>query len=285
MIPNDVCTGGTAGAWNSNTSIAASWKARSFMSKQKVGVATQPAVKTETPRPRSAQAPKYGVLADAFRQRITRGDWPPGYRLAPLDVLAQQHGVARLTARQAVQVLVQQGWLESTPGRGTRVMAHTAHVQRVQLQTRLVDLARMYQETPPQIHTLSESVGPLPASCRRDDTRYVCLQRVHADAGQPYCTIDVYVDQSVFRRAAQRFRRRAAIPVLVSLPGVAIASARQVLTVGVADPRVAALLTIPVNAPVVFVERVFQDAAQRIVYYAHVVYRGDAVQLDIDLVV
>lgn len=234
---------------------------------------------------RSGKAPKYGVLADTFRQRILRGIWPPGSCLPSLNELAQEFGVARLTARQAVQLLVQDGWLQARQGAGTFVMDVLPAVKNIKVETSLQALSDMYVATPPEIRTISETVGPLPPGWRRDDTQYACLKRVHSDKGIPYCVIDVYIDLELFKRAAKRFRERAAIPVLMSLKNCRVVRAHQTLTVGTADEDVATLIDVPVNAPVAFVERAFEDASGHIVYFAVVVYRGEAVRLDISLTV
>lgn len=237
------------------------------------------------PSVRSGTAPKYGVVADTLRQRIRRGTWPPGTRVPSLHLLAEEFGVARLTARQAVQVLVQEGLLSARQGQGTFVTDLQPSIKNIKVQTTLQALSAMYVETPPDIRTITETVGPLPPHKAQDDTPYVRLRRVHSDNNVAYCVITVHIDAAVFARAPKRFRKQAAIPVLLSLDGISIARAHQTLTVGTADAEVAALLAIPVNAPVAFVERTFENSGGHIVYFAEVIYRGEAVRLDIELTV
>ena len=45
--------------------------------------------------------PRYFQLADLFRQRIARGEWPEKHRLPTLEALAAEFSVARVTVRQA----------------------------------------------------------------------------------------------------------------------------------------------------------------------------------------
>lgn len=72
--------------------------------------------------PRSPR-PLYQQLADQLRQQIITGAWPAGYRLAPELELAAQLGVSRGTVRQAMDLLVDQGLLQRTPGKGSFVRA------------------------------------------------------------------------------------------------------------------------------------------------------------------
>lgn len=234
----------------------------------------------------AGNAPKYGVVANALRQRIGRGLWPAGTRVPSLLALAEEFGVARLTARQAVQLLVDEGLLDARRGRGTVVTGHHPRaVKNIQVQTTLQALGAMYLRAPPEIRTLSESVGPLPLGHRRDDRDYVRLQRVHSEAGSAYCVITLYIDAAVFAVAPRRFREKAVIPVLLSLPECRVQRARQTMTVGTADADVAAHLGVAPNAPVAFVERVFEGKGGHVIYRAEVIYRGEAVRLEIDLTV
>ncbi len=241
---------------------------------------------------RAGNAPKYGVVANALRQRIARGLWPAGTRVPSLHALAAEFGVARLTARQAVQLLVDEGLLDARRGSGTVVTGQPPPVKNIQVQTTLAALGAMYLKTPPDIRTLSESVGPLPPGRRRGHDGhggrpgdYVRLQRVHADGGVAYCVITLYIDAAVFALAPRALREQAVIPVLLSLPGCRVQHAHQTMTVGTADADVAGHLGVAPNAPVAFVERVFEGENGHVIYLAEVIYRGEAVRLEIDLTV
>jgi GntR family transcriptional regulator len=64
---------------------------------------------------------------------------------------------------------------------------------------------------------------------------------------------------------------------------VAFGSAHQTLTVGRADMETARLLDMDVGGPVAEVRRVITDRSDRVIYVAEIVYRGDFVRLDIQL--
>lgn len=64
---------------------------------------------------------RYAVVAAALRERVLRGEWPPGTALPPEHKLAVAHGVALGTLRQALQLLVAEGLIERVHGRGTFV--------------------------------------------------------------------------------------------------------------------------------------------------------------------
>jgi GntR family transcriptional regulator len=113
--------------------------------------------------------------------------------------------------------------------------------------------------------------------------RYAYMRRVHLRDGKPYCVIDIYLQESIFRKAPARFRAKTVIPLLTSMKGVDIHTAQQVLTISTADMEVAQHLELPVNAPVAEVRRIFKDSAGIVIYLADVTYRGDAIRLEMDL--
>ncbi len=230
--------------------------------------------------------PRYLQIADLMRQRISRGQWSEGQKLPSLEALVEEFGVARVTVRQAVDLLARDGLVSPQQGRGTFVTARPPSNQWLKVQTSLEELAKVYSDTKPEIVNTDESIARAPL---RDDDglaaeQYVYMRRVHSREGQPYCVINIYLDERIFRKHPKRFRNETVIPLLAALPrDVGIAHARQVLTIGTADMEVARLLQVPVNAPVADVRRVFTDARGRVIYLGEVTYRGDFIHLEMDL--
>jgi GntR family transcriptional regulator len=228
-------------------------------------------------------APRYRQIADLMRQRITRGQWVKGEKLPSLEVLVEQFGVARVTVRQAMELLARDGLVSAQRGRGTFVTDRPPRSQWLNVQTSLDELVKVYRDTRPEIVNIDESIARAPVA---DDDgtpaeRYAFMRRVHSREGRPYCVINIYLDERLFRRRPRRFRNQTVIPQLVEM-GV-VAHARQVLTVGTADMEVASLLRVPVNAPVAEVRRVFTDADRRVIYLGEVTYRGDFIHVEMDL--
>ncbi len=229
--------------------------------------------------------PRYLQIADLMRQRIARGQWAQGDKLPSLEALVEQFGVSRVTVRQAIELLSRDGLVSPQQGRGTFVTGRPPDTRWLKVQTTLEELAHVYRDTRPEIVNIQESISraPLRPEDGRPAERYVAMRRVHSRQGQPYCVIDIYLDEKVFRRHPKRFRQETVIPILTAMTEGGVARARQVLTIGTADMEVAGQLHIPVNAPVALVRRVFTDAAGRVIYLGEVTYRGDFIHLEMDL--
>jgi DNA-binding GntR family transcriptional regulator len=68
-----------------------------------------------------SDVPPYQQIADDLRQQITSGARPPRGRLPSADSITQETGVAKVTARKALKVLVDEGYAVMRPGWGTFV--------------------------------------------------------------------------------------------------------------------------------------------------------------------
>ena len=68
-----------------------------------------------------SSVPVYRQVAAILRQRIDDGTYQRGRRLPSITTLVQEFGIAQLTARKALRVLVDEGVAEMSPGMGTFV--------------------------------------------------------------------------------------------------------------------------------------------------------------------
>jgi GntR family transcriptional regulator len=229
--------------------------------------------------------PRYAQLAELLRRRIERGTWRAGGKLPTLEALMAEFGVARVTVRQAINLLARDGLVRAERGRGTFVLAQPGPREGLHLATSLAAIADIYRNDEPKL-TLIDEASATPRLLASDGTpapRYRFLRRVHSRDGEAYCAISIFLDERVFRKAASRFRRRTVVPVLLDLADVRIGKAWQTLTIGTADVEVARLIGMPVNAPVAEVRRVVQDANGTVIYLGEVTYRGDYIRLEMDL--
>lgn len=229
--------------------------------------------------------PLYVQVADLMRQRIQRRQWPSGHRLPTLAEMVGEFGVARVTIRQAMDMLEAEGVIVRRQGLGTFVAGAVAGDPPLRVATSLDALAATFSGTAPGIVTLAEgeAMPLLRPTEGRLATGYHFMRRVHSQDGKPYAVIAIHLAAAIFARAPDRFRTGLVIPLLLSQPGIEIARAYQTLTIGTADVETAAHLGIAANAPIADVRRVFTDADGVVIYLGEVTYRGDFVRVEMDL--
>jgi DNA-binding GntR family transcriptional regulator len=70
--------------------------------------------------------PKYAQVVAEIRQRIDRGDYPPGSLLPSEHQLVEEFGVSRPTIVKSLSALRQDGWIDTQQGRGSFVRGRPA---------------------------------------------------------------------------------------------------------------------------------------------------------------
>lgn len=232
----------------------------------------------------SSREPLYLQVAEVLRQRIVRGDWRVGDRLPSLLELAEEFSVARVTARQAVKLLEEEGYVAPKRGRGTTVLERPEGFQKFDVKTRLSEMIELYRKDVPDVDLLEDRSASLPAYVEGQRCEgYHMLRRTHARDGKRYCVIDLYLARGMFERHEKRLRSELALPVMLDAPDIEIATARQTMTIGKCDMENAALLGLSVGEPIANVRRTICDGQGVVLYFADVIYRGDFIILDMDL--
>lgn len=238
--------------------------------------------------PRTGAPPRYLQLYEVLRARLEAGRWRPGETLPPIPALMAEFDASRVTIRQALGKLEAEGAVRKRRGVGTTVERDLTAARWVNLPTSLAELVATIRTIKPKVLNLERGASlpevPIPADERAADA-YVRMRRVHLRDGEPYCLIDLALDEALYRRSPARFRRHPVLSVMNAIPGLRIASARQSLTIRSADVDEARHLSIEAGAPVADVRRTITDARGIVIYAAVVLYPSRSVRLDMNLLV
>ncbi len=228
--------------------------------------------------------PLYLQIASTLRRRIETGQWQLGDQISTIPDLEREFGVARVTIRQAIDILDKEGLISRQQGRGTFVTKTIEVNHWLTLEVSLSSLVEMIDENVPiflDVHT----VPPLRlgASDGEPADEYVFLKSIQSRDGEPYGLVQAHVAKSIFDRAPDAFRQRTALPVLAKMPGIRIGRAHQTLVIRAAETDIADYLEIAVNAPTAEAHCVVTDDQNVAIYVAEIVYRGDRIKFDIEL--
>lgn len=234
---------------------------------------------------RRGKIPAYIQVAAALRRRIESGDWQPLQQISTLEELEQEFQVARVTVRQAVDMLENEGLVTRQQGRGTFVNAHVNDKRWLKLETTWDSMVESIQDNvpkfikvpnPPATPRLAEGEGTLAPE-------YVFLRSVQLKDGVPYAVVNLHLARDIFDRKPDEFMKRTALPLVAKMPGLAIKHAHQTMVIGTADRETADLLRISLSAPTAECRWVVTDASNTAIYVADITYRSDCIKLSIDL--
>ncbi|MDX2202953.1 MAG: GntR family transcriptional regulator [Hyphomicrobiaceae bacterium] len=232
-----------------------------------------------------SRVPRYLQVASVLRRRISDGFWPVGARIATLEELETEFDVARVTVRQAIDLLAGEGLVKSFQGRGTFVTKAPGVDRWLQLATDWQSLIAPIRDNVP--FPLPPGPEPAPRIEENDGApakHYVFLRSIQKRDGKPYAFARVHLAKEVHDKAPQAFASRVALAVLAELPGLSISRAHQTLAIGAADVETARHLEIPLNAPTAEARCVVADAAGTVIYVGEITYPGDCVRLNIELI-
>lgn len=232
-----------------------------------------------------SRVPLYIQVASVMRGRVQSGVWSPGDRIPSLEALEREFAVARVTIRQAVDVLRTEGLLDAQQGRGTFVAGSVSARHELRLATTwdgLIEMARdnVFRSVRRTEGATPPRLGPADGRAAPDYVRLVSLQDRD---GEPYSVVDLHLARAIYEREPERFTSEPALPLIAALPGVRIGDARQTLVIESADLATADRLNIAVGAPTIESHCVVVDASGVAIYVADVTYRSDRMKLEIGL--
>ena len=232
-----------------------------------------------------SRVPRYLQVASVLRRRIRDGIWSVGEKIATLEELEREFGVARLTVRQAIDLLQSEGLVKSFQGRGTFVTKAVENDSWLQLATAWEGLIGPIRANVPHLLPSAEQPAPriedgagIPAPA------YVFIRSIQKRGSEPYAFARVHVAKHIYARNPKAFSSRVALAVLSEMDGIAISRAHQTLVIGAADMETARNLSIALNAPTAEARCVVTDANGVVIYVGEITYPGDCVRLNIELI-
>jgi GntR family transcriptional regulator len=232
-----------------------------------------------------SRVPLYIQVASVMRRRIETKQWHPGEKIPTLVELEREFQVARVTVRQAVDILRDEGLLRSQQGRGTFAAEKSADRHWFKLATTwdvLIEsikhnvVKRIKVDNAPPLPTLRDGEGALA-------DRYVFQRSVQYKDAKPYGIVSLHLANTLYKRAPEVFRQHPALPVIAGWKDVDIRHAHQTVVIGSADPTSSDLLQIALGAPTAECRCVLIDRDDVAIYVADIIYRSDAIQMHIDL--
>ncbi|WP_366555462.1 GntR family transcriptional regulator [Aquibaculum sediminis] len=235
---------------------------------------------------RRNRVPLYVQLADIMRRRISDGTWPLGERIPTLNLLVAEFGVARITVRQALTILEQEGLVARYRAKGSFAVKRPPSERWLRLRTDVHSLESVVLTSDTRFLACHPAADPpeLDEEDGRAAEAYQFLRREISRDGIRYALVDVHLARHLFDSYdLADLERRTITTMLQEDPTVGPMDGHQTLTIASADAETSKLMDMPLNAPIALVRRVLRSADGTAIYVAHATYRGEFVRLDIAL--
>ncbi len=226
----------------------------------------------------NSPVPKYYQLKEIIRDMIEKDELAAGRVIPPERELCERYGVSRMTARQAVMELVNEGLLYRVQGLGTFVAEAKVHQETRRLTSFTEDMRKRGMEPSSEVLGVDEeSAGPVVARMLRIDAgaRIVRVRRVrHAD-GRPMALETSHLLYEKAKGIIGVDLSGRSLYEELSKAGVSIADAEQSYEAVLVNEAESEHLGVPVGSPALLIERLTFDAQERPFEYVKSVYRGD----------
>ena len=229
--------------------------------------------------------PLYLQVSSTLRRRIESGYWKKGEQISTIEELEREFEVARVTVRQAIDLLQDEGLVRRQQGKGTFVKKHIKENRWLRLEIGMSSLLETIAQNVPHFLNINHvSEPPLLHEGSGDlADAYVNHRSVQSKNKEPYGLVDVHLAKHIFDMAPDEFESNIALPMLSRLEGISISRAHQTLVISTADTETSHLLKTPLNAPVAEANCIVTDDQNVAIYVADIIYRGDCIKFDIEL--
>jgi GntR family transcriptional regulator len=232
-----------------------------------------------TGRVNAGPLPRYYQLKEIIRERIRGGEWVPGSLIPSERELCEQYGISRMTARQSITELVNEGLLYREQGRGTYV-GHPKIPQQLLRLTGFTEDIRA-REQRPGAKVLTAEMWPA------DDTT---AERLRIRAGQPVFLLrrlrladakPLALETTCIsfigceRLLENDFALHSLYHLLETRYDVPPLEAEQEIEADLARDEDARHLEVAIGSPVLRTRRVTATRRNQPIEYAMSVYRGD----------
>mgnify|MGYP001791754823 CR=1 FL=1 len=210
---------------------------------------------------------RFRQIADDLQERVALGEFGDNGSLDSESALCARYEVSRVTVRRALEMLREQGLVQSRQGSGwfatggsfhqrlalgTFRHADSAVAESGQVITRRV-LEFGYRQASP---VLSSTLG-LAAEVAAGDVLHCRSVRTVDDV--PLDLVEEWVPAAVAGRVSRADSATPGIWASLQRDGHRVASVRQTITAGIASTNDAALLDVAVGAPLLLVRRLALD--------------------------
>ncbi len=225
---------------------------------------------------------RYHQIAEALRLRVAAGEFDSS-RLLPSEArLGKHYEASRVTVRKALDLLREEGIVESRQGFGWMVAVTPVRQPLSALTTMEAQLRASGRQPERRIIEFSfrnAAEASLPAAAKLGD-RVLEVKRLNLADGEPFALVSVWCRDDL---GADLSRRQVAQQSFYELLPVRLGGATQTIGAAVVAPADAALLGVPLGSAVLSVERTTFDTQGTAVLVAHHIFPAHLTQFVVDL--
>jgi GntR family transcriptional regulator len=228
----------------------------------------------------SPSLPTYYLIKNLIRKRILDGTYPLGTKIPSEMELSEEFGVHRLTARHALTLLVQEGYLERFRKRGTFVSKRVKEFVGLEFRGSFADLfdhvakfkakkIEILKQLPPVMVADLFQLDP-----KKDEV--TVIKRVRFLGKSPASFTVSYLPLDIGDKLSKEdLYQMSLLKIFKEKLNIPLGEAFQTIELTVADKYVAEALKIPLGGQILLIQRTFFTKDGKPFDFVQSFYRGD----------
>lgn len=203
--------------------------------------------------------PQYKKIHEILRKHILSGVYEEGSLLPSENELCAVHNITRPTVRQALEALVQEGFIQKKQGKGSIVRKPPQEIGILSISGTASVIGKQYLQTQilqkPQIKTWPENF-PFELSEIESESGCIYMERLRLVDEQPvFYDINHIPNINLHRFSSRSFENKSLFETLRAQYQIEIKGGEQKLKAIKADQLIGKLLNLQVGEPVLSIER------------------------------
>jgi len=254
-------------------------------------VATPRTSGTENPRRESApefvnrSVPLYYQLANLLTDKIVSRELHTGDRLPTEVELVEQYGISRITVRQALRLLEEEGLIRREVGRGTFVTDYRPFTGALKVEGSLEDIISLGRNPVKviEVKTVKADADDAEKLGIPIGSPLIRATRVRLLHDEPYSHIVNDLPAEIGRRFSKNDWKGVVLKVIEEKLKLPLRDAEETVRASLADGQLARLLNTKIGAPLLAVERVVRSDHGQVVERVRIHYRSDIYAMKVHL--
>lgn len=235
---------------------------------------------------KSSVIPIYHQLKKLIQASIDNGDYPEGTCLPSEREFCLKYAISRMTVRQAISELVNEGLLRRERGKGTFVAKPKLNQRLSVLSSFTEDMAMKNMIPGAQLLSFNiiKAVGLIRENLYLSDNDDVYeIKRLRLADNEPMAIETSHIPVRILPNLKQNQIQQGSLYAFLKKNGIIISHGQQNIEASLASQQEAEQLHIRRNAPVLLIARTVYDEHGTPIEYVRSVYRGDRYRFTIQL--
>lgn len=233
---------------------------------------------------RNAATPLYIQLADVIRDKIQRGEWVADQKIPSENELNHLYGISRMTARQVLARLVDEGLLFRVQGKGTFVSRQKISTRSPSYQGIREQLEQQGYATETKVlsHNLVHADARVAAALRLEKgTSVYSIRRLRSVDSTPISLHESFVPQSLAPDVIERdLANEQLCKVLDRDYNLQMSQITESLETTTASAAVAKLFGTRAGTPLLLLEQQIKTPNGTPFEFSRISFRGDMIRLE-----